>query len=287
MRGMIPATVCAEIERRAGKPLAQIFDLIGGTSTGGIIAALAAAGVSAKDAMAFYRDRGPVIFRRGLLRGLGTACGVAGPKYDGRILARELWNAVGCKKCHEAKTKIILPTVDADEIEAVFIKSWDNFWQDFPLWAAATATASAQTFFPSFSCDYQGKARRYLDGGNHSNNPLASVVFEALRLWPGEEIRVVHIGTGRESNPKPLPDGGLAAWAPLVFGTVSDCQDDLARYFTADLPRVRIESFDLNFSRNPDMDDASEKTLTLMHDATRQMIHRNSARLYAALEGAI
>lgn len=258
MRGVIPARFLQEIEKRTGAPVCESFDLIAGTSTGSILAAMCAMPTppDAASMLRFYYENGPRIFKRGWFD-----WGLVGAKYSQPDLQRELLACIGESRLGELETNLLIPTVDAERIDATFIKSWENYWRDFPLWAAAAASSSAQTYFPAFSGEYQGKRFRYLDGGNHTNNPAASALFEAFRLWPGEPLLVVSLGTGKQRNPRPLPDGGIARWAPLVFGTTSECQDDCAGYFCENAPGVRYFHFDLTMDRFPAMDDASSATL--------------------------
>lgn len=259
MRGVIPARMLIELEYYFDKPLEFSFDLIAGTSTGGILACLIASGISAQKAMDFYYQSGPRIFAKPWYRALTSGLYLAGPQYSGDTLAKELQNCIGLRPIEEAFTRVMLPTVDANKVEARFIKSWDEYWRGFPLWAAAASSASAQTYFPAFSLPGWG---RFIDGGNHTNNPAASALFEAERLWPGEEKTIVHLGTGRQKSPKPLPDGGLATWAPLVFGTTSECQDDCTRYYLDQWPaKISSHVLDVELDRFPGMDDASRPTL--------------------------
>ena len=261
MRGVVPARYLVEIERRTGRGIAEIFDLVAGTSTGSILATLCVRPEppSAADMGRFYYDRGPRIFRRSWL---GRE--LVSPKYSSTNLSQELRASIGAAPCRQAGARLLIPTVDADASEAIFIKSWEDYWADFPLWAAAAASCSAQTYFPAYSRSFHGRTSRFIDGGNHTNNPAASALFEAYRLWPGEHLLVVHLGTGKQTSPRPLPDGGLLRWAPLVFGTTSECQDDCARYFCTHAPRVRFFYFDVNIDRFPAMDDASSRTLDLL-----------------------
>src|SRR5436305_11953922 len=92
IRGIIPAMVLAEIERRAGRPTATMFDLISGTSTGGIIAvALTRPGPDGKPAWSaaqlveLYEQQGPAIFARrpGMLAPLH---GIIDERYDAGAL---------------------------------------------------------------------------------------------------------------------------------------------------------------------------------------------------------
>src|SRR5512140_3512850 len=89
IRGVIPAMVLANLERRTGRPTADLFDLIAGTSTGGIIAlALTVPGPDGKprwtasDLAQFYVTEGPAIFHHSLVRTLETGLGLLDEKYD-------------------------------------------------------------------------------------------------------------------------------------------------------------------------------------------------------------
>jgi uncharacterized protein len=65
IRGLIPAVLCERIEEWAGVPIYQLFDLIAGTSTGGIIAmglAFPPHGKRAGELADFYRKDGKEIF---------------------------------------------------------------------------------------------------------------------------------------------------------------------------------------------------------------------------------
>src|SRR3954447_8625382 len=90
IRGIIPALVLAELEERTGRRTAELFDLIAGTSTGGILAsALARPGddgttprYKAKDLIGFYEAEGPEIFSPPLLKRLRWVDGWLAERYD-------------------------------------------------------------------------------------------------------------------------------------------------------------------------------------------------------------
>lgn len=281
MRGVIPGRFLLEIEAVTGKPVQESFDLIAGTSTGAILAALCARPnpTVAKRMLEFYFDRGPRIFKKGWFN-----LGLTGPKFRTEDLQRELRACIGESHCGEIRSKLLIPTLEGNKIEATFIKSWDEYWQDFPLWAAAAASSSAQTYFPAYSCERRGARNRYLDGGNHSNNPADVALYEAWRLWPGEELMIVHLGTGKQRDPKPLPDGGIMQWAPLAFGTTTEGQDDRANYACTYAPGVKYFRFDVSLDRFPPMEDASRETLNGLVNLTTLSIGLEAARWHELKE---
>ena len=92
IRGLIAARLLSEIEHRTRRPISCLFDLLAGTSTGGILAlaltkpASGAAGPAhtAAEMVDFYERQGPAIFSRPLVHRLRTFNGMTGSRYDQR-----------------------------------------------------------------------------------------------------------------------------------------------------------------------------------------------------------
>src|ERR671914_1713010 len=84
IRGLIPALVLAELERRSGRRVYELFDLIAGTSTGGIIACALCAPdpLPAEEVAAIYAEEGPAIFERSVWQRIRSAEGLLDEKYD-------------------------------------------------------------------------------------------------------------------------------------------------------------------------------------------------------------
>jgi patatin-like phospholipase/acyl hydrolase len=89
IRGLIPALVLAEIEDRTGRPVAELFDFVAGTSTGGLLAcALTRPGddgrplFTAAEAANLYVEEGPLIFRQSLVRRITSVGGAFEERYD-------------------------------------------------------------------------------------------------------------------------------------------------------------------------------------------------------------
>lgn len=264
MRGVIPAEWLRRFEREVG-PVAEHFDLIAGTSTGGILAMLMAAGVSAEDAMDFYYTAGPRIFRSSLIRSLYSAGGLVHTKYTADALREELRKCIGDGLLKSALVPVMV-TALTDMREAVMIKSWQAEWADLPMAVAALMTSSAQTYFPQTEIMHQGRKTGYLDGGNVRNNPSVCAMVEALRLFGRkEEILLVQLGTGQALNRKPLPNGGAALWAAEIFDCTTngdDSYDDYTcRVLADEMPGFTYYRFDVGLASFPALDDASKATL--------------------------
>ena len=104
IRGIIPALVLAHPERQVGAPASEFFDLIVGTSTGGILALglslqdqQGRSPLAAKRMVALYERHGPKIFERSLWRKLRTAGGSSKRPIHTKHLRRSFINTLGIK----------------------------------------------------------------------------------------------------------------------------------------------------------------------------------------------
>ncbi|MBA3509431.1 MAG: patatin-like phospholipase family protein [Thermoleophilaceae bacterium] len=150
IRGIIPALVLAELERRAGRPVADLFDLVAGTSTGGILAlALAQPGRdgrparTAEELVELYETEGPRIFARDLLQRIRSVEGLADERYSAEGLDRALKRYLGDTRLPDALTPVLVTAYDTAAREAVLLSRDD----DLAMRDAARATAAAPTYF--------------------------------------------------------------------------------------------------------------------------------------------
>ena len=114
IRGLIPALVLAELERRAGRQVFELFDLIAGTSTGGILACALCApeALPAAELVALYEEEGPEIFDRSLFQRIRSAEGLLDEKYDDAALDRALERFLARQAPAETKPDLIVPAYD-------------------------------------------------------------------------------------------------------------------------------------------------------------------------------
>ena len=120
IRGLIPALVLDRIEQRVGRPIAECFDLIAGTSTGGILAVgLSCAGDdrprwSAADLVALYETEGPRIFDRSLVKTLTSVFGIEDEKYSRENLEEPLDRYLGAARLRDALTELLVPAYETE-----------------------------------------------------------------------------------------------------------------------------------------------------------------------------
>lgn len=194
IKGVFAASLLAEFEKSLGTPVAEHFDLIAGTSTGGIIALGLGLGLSAQEILDFYETNGPAIFagrRRRALRPLFAA------KYNPRPLHDALIEAFGDKLLGDSKTRLLIPSLNLETGEVHVFKTAHHarFVRDYKekAVAVALATAAAPTYFPTHSL---GTGEPLVDGGMWANNPMGTAAVEAIGLlgWPRGEVRLLGVG---------------------------------------------------------------------------------------------
>jgi patatin-like phospholipase/acyl hydrolase len=294
IRGIIPAMVLAEIERRADRPTAELFDLVAGTSTGGIIAAATCSPESrpASDLVALYRVEGPKIFHRSLGHKISSAWGLLEEKYDDAELVRALRHYIGEARVSEAKTRVLMAAYELETRQPYFVKSWRTEGEperDIALWKAAHATSAAPTYFEPALVDQPGALPdlSLIDGGVFATNPALCAFAEAARIAPGEPVRIVSLGTGQLTRPIHHRDSsawGLAEWVrPLIdvifdaaAGTVDYQLDYLLGGDRYHRFQVRLEH---GSGASDAMDDASERNLEALEAKARSLIAERSEDL--------
>ena len=214
IKGIVPAAFLAQLEEALGESITHYFDLIAGTSTGGIIALGLGLGLSAADILHFYEHLGPAVFAgsrlgRGLRR-IGFA------KYHALPLRRALEATFGEKTLGESRTRLVIPSLNLETGEVHVYKTahHPHFEVDYKEQAVevALATAAAPTYFPTHRSE---KGIPFIDGGMWANNPTGLAVVEAIGVldWPRDAIFVLSLGCVTE----PL-HVGLARSLPLGLG---------------------------------------------------------------------
>ena len=238
VRGLIPALLLAELERITGKPIAELFDLIAGTSTGGILAhGLVKPGnkgapqFTAQEMAGFYEQDSQRIFARPLLYKIQSLGAVADQKYPTNGIENVLNQYFGDARLKQAITDVLIPSYEIERSIPFFFKSSNacqNEAYDFAMCDVARATAAAPTYFEPMKLAAQTTNDYFalIDGGVYANNPAMCALVEARTRNPlADDFLVVSLGTGMqpESIDYARAKGwGLAQWAKPVFNIVMD-----------------------------------------------------------------
>ena len=201
--GLYTARVLAGLEARAGEPLGRRFDLIAGTSVGGILALALAYEVPMATVLSLFVDRGTEIFspralpRRALTRLLDMSRAVLGPKYSGKALREALAAQFGDRTLAEAPHRVVVPAVNVSRSTTKVFKTphapLSRGDESVLAVDVAMATSAAPSYFPSVPI---GNAL-YADGGLFAVAPDQIALHEAQHFMGVDPagIRMVSIGT--------------------------------------------------------------------------------------------
>lgn len=259
IRGIIPATILDFLETQLQEldgedaRLADYFDVISGTSTGGLVTAMLAAPnknnrplFAAKDIKSFYLEHCPKIFPQH--RGLGGTViakvmrSLGGPKYDGKYLHEVVREKLGEIRLHETLTNVVIPTFDIKCLQPIIFSSYQvkkSPCFDAKLSDICISTSAAPTYLPAHNFtnqDSEGKVQEFnlIDGGVCANNPALVAMNEVTKeimnespdffpIKPLEYNRflIISIGTGTAKNEEKFNAQMAAKWGLLDWLTHS------------------------------------------------------------------
>lgn len=200
IRGLYTASFLARVEELSGRRLIDHFDLIVGTSTGGLIALALGLGNPVASIRDFYKDNGPAIFPAGRLRRiLGRGKQVVYPKHDQRVLCELVKKCVGAERLlGDSRCPLVINTFHAAGGKPMCFKTRHH--ADFvdnhkmKAWEVAMATSAAPVFYRAFEAD---NGTDYIDGGVWANCPVLVGAIEAIDRFdiPRQEIEILTVGT--------------------------------------------------------------------------------------------
>jgi patatin-like phospholipase/acyl hydrolase len=274
IRGLIPALVLAEIERRTGRRIATLVDLIAGTSTGGILACALAKPdpLPAEQIAGIYEQEGPHIFDRSLLKTITSVDGNIDERYDDKGLMAALRRYLGGARLGDATVPLLITAYDIEARQAIVLRPATD--GAVTMVEAARATSAAPTYFEPVRV----AGRALIDGGVFAINPAMTAYAEVA----GETVDVLaSLGTGEHTRRLALDDvrgWGRLQWAEpildVVFDGSADAVDDqLGRLVDARYVRLQTRLDDAS----DDLDDASAENLAALRREAERLIAAHSA----------
>lgn len=233
VRGIIPAMVLAEIEKRTGHPVCELFDFIAGTGSGGITALMLSRPVNSADvpntacdgrtrrsgmpkfsaqcvADAFRQEARrvyPSVFNDSelMFKSVDLVCSltrqVACPKYPARGLERFLATYLEDLRLRDCLVDVLIPCFELDRRLPFMFKSskaraYETY--DFLCREAGRAATACPVYFDPACIDRRESGRTYtlVDGSPYASNPAMCAYAEARRIDPDAEIFMVSLGAG-------------------------------------------------------------------------------------------
>ncbi|KAL6212481.1 hypothetical protein ACLB2K_017701 [Fragaria x ananassa] len=258
IRGIIPGTMLSFLESELQKldgedaRLADYFDVIAGTSTGGLVTAMLTAPdennrplFAAKDINDFYLEHCPKIFPQDSTPLIGEAVemlkAIKGPKYDGKYLHDIVKEKLGDVRLNKTLTNVIIPTFDIKRLQPIIFSSYQVKKKDSLnalLSDICIATSAAPTYLPAHHFETQdsstGEARQFdlIDGGVAANNPALVAVSEVtnqihqgnpdffpIKATEYGRFLVISLGTGSAKWEEKYEATDAARWGVLGWLT--------------------------------------------------------------------
>lgn len=226
IKGIYTAELLRHCEEAFGN-VAKHFDMIAGTSTGGIIALGLGLGISTADITAFYQDDGRKVFPPLPLRWLGRTRQKFSwlfikPKLMHEELEEALKHRFGNHLLGESTARLVIPAFMMPKTEIAVFKT--DHHKDFrndhltPMWRVARSTSAAPTYLKGH--EHEESGRIFIDGGVWANNPVMIAIVDALTAYDliPEQIDIFSIGTGNQpfELSKASIYGGLLAWREVI-----------------------------------------------------------------------
>lgn len=298
IRGLIPAMVLADLERRTNRPIIDLFDMIVGTSTGGLLGlALSTPGENgrprhtARDIVRLYEQEGRRVFSRSVWHKIRAVGNLADGKYPSSGLESVLDDYFGETRLKDALAEVIVPAYEIERRFPFFFKTSNaraKAYYDYPMKDVIRAATAAPTYFEPMQIQVDGPNDYYalVDGALFAYNPAMCAYVEVLNRFPEyENITMVSLGTGELTRRLPydeVKDWGAARWAQPTFAMMCDGICDVVDYqlqqLLPDLPDGRRQYFRFQ-SRldigNDDMDDASNTNIRVLKLVGQDMLQAN------------
>jgi uncharacterized protein len=283
VRGIIPATILAEIEARAGQPVCSLFDFLAGTSSGGMLvlalncpatSGCARPVCSAKEVTNLFHEWGNRAFGDKLSERVG-------PLADNGVedMFREYF---GDALLSDSIKPTIVTTFDLTTAQPFFLNSAKG-GDDLLMWQAARATTAVPPYFSPLRLSISDipfrRAREacLVDGSLFAGNPAMCALAEARFLFPGEDdFLLISLGCG-DAQRAPLPVA-LRQNRRRIFDFCATAQSACVDYqMRAFLPRQRFIRIQADLAAGFDrIDDASEKNLLALQREARETIARQA-----------
>jgi predicted acylesterase/phospholipase RssA len=251
------------LEAHLGRPLTELARLYAGTSTGSIISAGLAAGLTASRIHELYLELGGDIFQQGWRTFFFP---FSRYRYSPRPLERALHAQFGDMRMKDlwqdlALRDVVITAFDVLTNETCFIKPWKLQYQEWPLVKAVLASSCVPTYFPPVD-------GRFIDGGVGSYaNPcyLAAYELSFCLGWKPEDTTLLSLGTGRSPNAiRPGEPDRIAAWdwlEPVLDAFLSSASDQQVRLVDTFFNKLDFRRFQVDMDEALPMDDPAATPL--------------------------
>ncbi|HNP31789.1 MAG TPA: CBASS cGAMP-activated phospholipase [Flavobacterium sp.] len=285
IKGLYSATILKKFEDKFECKTSNHFDMICGTSTGGLIALALSLKISAKDICEFYEKKGGIIFPRhwkikipfigtfdfGLYKQI-----IKGGKYSDVDLKESLSEIFGNKKIKDCHNLLCIPSYSITEAKPKVFK-YDHLQGELsrdnmaPIVGIALATSAAPTYFPLAELEYFNN-EQFIDGGVWANNPTLVGLLESLNYFVGKQkeydsIEILSLSSlsitgGKKSGLK--RERSFKDWGADLFETSMNGQSFFTDFFLTKI--TEIYDVKIKYIRIPSVAIAKEQESLIQLD---------------------
>ncbi|HHV10273.1 MAG TPA: patatin-like phospholipase family protein [Clostridiales bacterium] len=267
IKGIFAASLLAEVESKCNVRICDYFDMIAGTSTGGIIASALAIGIPARQILDLYMNKARIIFpeKRGIWRR------IMGSKYNTEPLQLELTGIFGDLKIKDCLTRLVMPTYNLENQSVHVFKTPHAedllFDKELKIVDCLLATTAA----PTYLRPHQMHGGVFIDGGIGANNPSLIAVIEGITRceWKREDIKVLSIGGINEADGA---TNGMERMGAVDAAKILKCFMNAESQYAENISRLLITKDNLvrinynSFSNQVSIDKTSKNSLILLKD---------------------
>lgn len=322
IRGIISASIIAHLEARlqvaTNDPMARIsdfFDLLSGTSAGGILTALyllpgseVSSGeinkdmagnemqfrpkYSAAQALEYYEELGPILFNRSFKQLIFSGWGVFRSRYRADALYDFAHKILGDTYISEVAKDCFITSYDLSTRKALLFSKYSvrkyGTMADYKLCDIVRATSAAPSYFPPAQIFARDNSPRHLvDGGVYANNPAMCAVVESIKLWPELTLRdywMLSVGTGKVVKPyfydKTKKFGYLDWLVPIIDILMSSVAETVGyeanqMFIAAGVPENYVRIEPPILSADIRMDNAKQWNIRALKNAAQNYIDHN------------
>ena len=249
-KALFTAHVLARLEQDLGVSIKDSFDLIAGTSAGGIVALGLGLGLTPSEIVGHYEELVKTVFPGARRRPWRRARQLTAPVYDAGALRLALTKLLGERLLGDSTKRLVIPAWDVQRGAVHIFKTPHHArlardWR-IPMVDIAMATSAAPLYFPAARVD----GHRLIDGGVWANNPSVVAIAEAVSMLDVQlsSIRVLNMGTIDQltNHPKRRDCGGLLQWAkpiaPLILRAGSRGGQGIAEHLIGKSAYTRFDA---------------------------------------------
>ena len=321
IRGILPGTILAQLEKilqkldKSNRKLGEYFDMIAGTSTGGILSCIyltpdanGKAKYSAQDAVDLYINNGHLIFDRTTAQKITSIGGVLHQKYSQDAMYDLLTNYFGDETLDKFIRPSLITSYEISDRKSVFFTSVDakaDAMNNFLIRDVARATSAAPTYFsPAHIKSLTGQTFTLVDGGMFANNPALCAYAEARKTNFSQvldnpdkkdkptaaDMIIVSLGTGSVKKRYRYDDfksaGELKWLEPVIDILMSGNSETVAYQLTQMYLTLNDENKNNYYRLEPglkeacsEMDEATPANINNLYQAGLTFVHDNAQML--------